>query len=361
MATLTTPILQTARAMGATIGQWHEWELPVSFGDVEKEYLTAKEGVAIHDASYLGRIKATGEDVLDLLNRLSTNQVENLAPGEGAPTILTSDKGRIIDLVYVINLGPYVLLLTSPGAEGPVVRWIDKYTIMEDSTLEELTPRTALFTLLGPRASGAVEAIAGVKLQSLEPLHSLSASVHGLETVIIRMNAGVLHGYHLMMAVSDADKVWKSAVDYGAAPMGMEAWEALRIEAGIPLYGKETGEAFNPLEAGLIGGIDFAKGCYIGQEVIARLDTYQKVQKHLVTLKFADHCNAQEGSKLALDGKEVGVVTSVSQVPGDSHQVGLGYVRKAAATVGVHLSLMGQEGAWAEIGAIPLLCGPARE
>ena len=359
MATLHTPVYDASKAAGATFGQWHQWELPVSFGDPAKEYLAAGEGVAVHDASYLGRIKATGEDVLDLLNRLSTNQVENLAPGEGAPTILTSDKGRVVDLVYVFNLGSYVLLLTSPGAEEPVMEWVDRYTIMEDSSLEDLTPRTALLTLVGPKAPAAIEAITTADLQNLGPYRSASAAVGGLEVSVMRMDVGKLPGYLLMAAEEDAEAVWEAVVSHGATPVGTGAWEALRVEAAIPVYGKEMGEAFNPLEAGLIGAIDFAKGCYIGQEVIARLDTYQKVQRRLVSLKFSSHSSAKEGAKLALDGKEVGIVTSAAQIPTDSRVMGLGYVRTAAAIEGNRLTSIGDGEEWVEISGTPLLFGQA--
>ena len=359
MAALRTPVYGVSKAAGATFGRWHRWELPVSFGDPAKEYLAAKEGVALHDVSYLGRIKATGEDVLDLLNRLSTNRVEDLAPGEGAPTILASDRGRVVDLVYVFNLGSYVLLLTSPGAEGPVMEWVDRYTIMEDSALEDLTSLTALLTLVGPKATAAAGAIATADLQDLGAYDSVGAVVGGLEVSVMRMDVGSLPGYLLMASDEDAEGVWEVVVSHGATPVGTRAWEALRVEGAIPVYGKEIGETFNPLEAGLIGAIHFAKGCYIGQEVIARLDTYQKVQRRLVSLKFSSHSSAREGAKLTLDGREVGMVTSVVRFPTDSRVMGLGYVRTAAAIEGNRLTWIGDEEDWVEISGTPLLFGLA--
>ena len=261
----------------------------------------------------------------------------------------------------MVNLASHVLLLTSQGCEDRILRWIEKYTFIEDSTLSDLTSSTALFTLVGPKASDVVEAIAGIDVKGLRRLDYVGAIIQGVQTVIICVNTVDSSGYHLMMEANGARKIWEKIVSDGTMPIGVLAWEALRIKAGVPLHGKEIGEGFNPLESGLIGSIDFAKGCYIGQEVIARLDTYEKVQKHLVTLRFVDCPKVQEGTKLALDGKEVGVVTSASEIPDELHQLGLGYVRKIAANVGVRLSLMGQKGAWAEIAEIPLLCGPMRQ
>ena len=358
--TLRSPLHRVAEATGATFSQWRQWELAASFGDAKREYLAAKEGVAVHDSSYVGRIKATGADALDLLNRLSTNLVEKLMPGHGTPTVLTTDRGRILDLVYVLNQGPYVLLMTSPGLEDQVIQWLDKYTIMEDVTLEELTCRTCMLTLLGPKAPAVIKAITGSNPETLELYQSLGASVGDLEVSLIRMDSSGLLTYHLV-AAEGAEKVWDAVLSESVTPLGMEAWEILRVEAGIPAYGKEIGDAYNPLEAGLVGSIDFNKGCYIGQEIIARLDTYQKVQRSLVAFDFADHARAQEGARLALQGKEVAVITSLARIPTSGRLVGLGYVGRGAAKVGGHLSLLSEGEGSVKIREILQLFGPPRE
>ena len=118
--------------------------------------------------------------------------------------------------------------------------------------------------------------------------------------------------------------------------VGWEALDALRIERGVPAFGRELTEAFNPLEAGLIDIISFTKGCYVGQEVVARLNTYDKVQKRLMRMRWDDGAGPEPGAKLVLDGKQVGVVTSAADSPAGSG-VGLGYVRLAHASEGVVL------------------------
>ena len=142
------------------------------------------------------------------------------------------------------------------------------------------------------------------------------------------------------------------------APVGGDAYETLRIAQAVPQYGREMGEAYNPLETGLIGSIDFAKGCYIGQEVIARLDTYKKVQKYLVSLRFSADAVVSEGANLEQEGRSVGKVTSLATVPTTGQLVGLGYVRTARAQVGSQLSLTAPGQGWAEVAALPQLFGP---
>ena len=358
---MTTPLESMNKTSGASsmvsVSQRHG-DTPSSYGDPIAEYRSVTGGVAIHDASYLGRIKAVGADFLDLFNRLSTNKVDNLAAGQGAPTILTSDKGRIIDLVYTFNLGPYVLLLTSTGAEAKVMRWIDKYTIMEDSELEDTTRSTSLITVAGPQARPLLENLTGINLESLRNYGSLEVTVGSAKTILIRMDLGPLQSFQLVMPVSDADATWDVLSDSGAAPVGMMAWEALRIKAGVPVYGREMGESYNPLEAGLIGAIDFEKGCYIGQEVIARLDTYDKVQKALVSLQLTCDAPIKAGDNLTYNGKPVGTITSLARMPGDQELVSLGYVRMKAAVIGNRLGVNGSSEASIEVTGIPKLFDP---
>ena len=122
-------------------------------------------------------MKAIGPDALDLLNRMSTNQVLSLEPGQGAPTILTTDRGRILDLIGVVNFGEYALLLTSPGEQQRVIHWLDKYTIMEDMTVEDLTPETTMLTVLGPNSTVRLGQLVDEELADLPPYHTRSVTL----------------------------------------------------------------------------------------------------------------------------------------------------------------------------------------
>ena len=170
------------------------WQLPRVYSDMAAEYQAASAEVAVHDSSYVGRLKASGDDVLDLLNRLSTNLVLRLEPGQGAPTILTTDRGRILDLVGVANLGDYILLLTSPSGQQRVIDWLDKYTIMEDLTVEDITAETTQLTILGPQSAAALESLTGASLAALLPFHSQSALIGGNPVRIMSRPLGELPG-----------------------------------------------------------------------------------------------------------------------------------------------------------------------
>lgn len=326
----------------------------------DDQYRAATETAALYDNSPTGRLKATGADSLDLLNRLSTNRVDNLPPGRGAPTILTTDRGRILDLLTVVNAGDYILLLTSPGQQQPVSDWLDKYTIMEDLTVADTTAETAMFTLGGPNSGNALAAAIptlGNSLAELEPYSAVNAAIAGQDAMLLYHPLGGLPAYDLLVDATAGPAVGENLTAAGFVPIGQETWDAVMVSCAIPRYGRELGDAFNPLEAGLIGAVDFAKGCYIGQEVIARLDTYQKVQKYLVQLRFPPDATVAADANLVSDGRNIGQVTSLAANPATGELLGLGYVRTAYAEIGTRRELAAPNQGYGEIIARPQLFG----
>lgn len=312
-------------------------------GDVLTQHGAAWNSVAVYDSSTIGRIKASGADVLDLVNRLSTNAVGDLLPGEGAPTVLTTDKGRIVDLIKVANLGEYVLFLTSPNMAKEVVEWIDKYTFVEDVTLEDITACTAMASVIGPESLDLLGDLTGVELDCMLPYGSSSAAISGVSVHLLKHGLKELPGCDIVVGVEGINKVFTHLLEAGAVPIGLEAWQVLRVELGVPSYGSELSETYNPLEAGLEGAISFSKGCYIGQEVIARLDTYNKIQRRLVSLRFASGTDVRPGTRLVLEEKDVGSVTSVACMPTSGESIGLGYVRSIAAYPGMEIGVVGTD------------------
>lgn len=336
----------------------HGYQLPAVYSDFATEFEAAVHTVGIHDASYMGRLKATGEDGLDLLNRMSTNKVIDLATGEGAVTVLTTDRGRIIDVLGVVNQGDYVMLLTSPGRQQAVIEWLDKYTIMEDLTVEDVSSETAMLALIGPDSGKLLGLPATTRPQDTLTIQPIQLGEY--EALAVEQPLGTLSRYWLIAAPEAAGGIWQHLTDKGATPVGVTALDAVRVNCGIPEYGPELGEPYNPLEAGLIGSVDFTKGCYIGQEVIARLDSYKKVQKYLVSLRFDADAPVSAGDGLLQDGKLVGQVTSVSPMASDGALKGLGYVKTALASPGTKFDVEGQEMVSAEIVALAQPFGPAK-
>ena len=305
------------------------------------EYEALTRGVGIVDRSDVGRLVFCGEDAVDLVERLSTNALTELEAGEGAATVLTTNKGRIFDLLLVLRRDGDLLVLTGPGNQGRVAEWVDFYTFVEDVSVEDVTGATAMLGVIGPGAPSVVEAATGVAAPELAPYELRVGTVGGAEALVVRTDPIGEPGYDVVVAADDRREALDAllSADATLAPVevGREALDALRIERGVPAFGRELTEAFNPLEAGLIDIISFTKGCYVGQEVVARLNTYDKVQKRLMRMRWGYGSGPEPGAKLVLDGKQVGVVTSAAASPAGGG-VGIGYVRLAHASAGVVLA-----------------------
>ena len=299
---------------------------------VRDEYSVATEGAGLLDRSHIGRLSVSGVDAVDLLNRLSTNKLDDLAVGDVMGTVLTTNKGRIIDLLYVLRRADDLLVLTGPDTRQRVAEWIEFYTFIEDVTVEDATDDTAMLSLIGPDATAILPALADVPLYG-----SATLTIGGIDALALRTDFAGTSGYDLIAPAEHADALWDALTDMGAAPVGADTLQLARIMNGVAGYGSELTEDYNPLEAGLIRFISFNKGCYIGQEVVARLNTYDKVQKHLVRLSW--DADATLGPPVALlqDGRNVGALTTAATASDGDGCIGLGYVRKAHIDKGARL------------------------
>ena len=305
--------------------------IPAAYSSVDEEYAAATQGIGVIDRSHMGRLKAIGDDALDLLNRLSTNKLDDLAVDAAMGAVLTTNKGRIIDLLFILRQADYLLILTAPETRRRVAEWIDFYTFVEDVTVEDATEQTAMFSLMGDGVADALPSLSDL------PLHGSTAlDVDGTAALALRTDFAGARAYDLIAPATDAQQLWNGLTARGATPVGYAAWDLLRIERGVSLQGHELTEDYNPLEANLWDFISFNKGCYIGQEVVARLNAYDKVQRHLARLSWQDGDNPARGDALYADGRRIGELTSVAP-PECGRSVGLGYVRKAHAEPGVRL------------------------
>ena len=338
----TSPALDQQKEAGVTFAA------PNVYSSVADEYEVATQGVGLLDRSLVGRLRLTGADALDLLDRLSTNKLDDLAVGQGMYTVLTSNKGRIMDLLFVVRLDDHLMVFTGPENREKVAEWIDFYIFTEDVAVQDVTEDTVLVSLIGPEASSLVGALVGGKTASLSQYGSAHASMGEAEVLVVRTDFARLPGYDLVVARARAGALWTELLNAGARqgvkPVGMDALEAVRVEQGVPTCGKELTEDANPLEADLLDFISFNKGCYVGQEVVARLNTYEKVQRRLVGLTWEGDGGQSADADISLDGKRVGTVTSEAWSPRMNKRIGLGYVRKAQAVPGMRLTTGSADG-----------------
>ena len=311
---------------------------------VEDEHHAVREGVGLVDRSAVGRLRITGEDAVDLLDRLSTNQMQGLALGRGLYTVLTNNKGRVVDLIFVLSLDGHLLVLTGPDERTKVAEWIDFYTFTEDVSVEDVTDETGQLALVGPKAAVLLEELCG--LDVLETYESASVAIAGVEVTVVRTDFLKQPVYEIVLPSDGLDAVREAALGsgLGIAPVGDTTLDLVRIEQGVPVQGRELTDEANPLEAGLIDHISFNKGCYIGQEVVARLNTYDKVQRSLVGVSWDLDAAPEVGADLFAEDKKVGVLTSTSKSNRLNRGIGLGLVRNAHSEPGVVLVAGSPEG-----------------
>ncbi len=287
-----------------------------------------------------GVLLGTGADRLDLLHRLSTNALIDLKPGHERSTVLTTEKGRIIDLVRVVVVENEILMVLA-SEEGERVRlWLDKYTIMDDFECRDVSD---LWRIVGVYGEGARAQLAIAF--SCDPPDAGShvdvdmADGTGRLLRDSRLNGAT--GFLLLVPSAAEANVMQTLADAGVQEIDDACYQTLRVVAGVPESGTELNDLYNPLEAGISQYISWTKGCYIGQEVIARLDTYDKVQRHLVGLRFVSSPDISADDRLtllSLDGdQQIGQATTLARRPHEEAPVGLAYVRTEYAVPGLEV------------------------
>jgi folate-binding protein YgfZ len=281
-------------------------------------------GILLWDAATI--VQHNGPDTLDLLHRLTTKELLGVTEGHARRTALTSDKGRVVDVFLVAHVAENQLLLISdsPNSER-MVSAIDYYTIIEDAELIDLSKTHTRISLVGPNARRVVESTLNTGIEpdatatiafGDDPVYMASDTSRGVEWVDVIYDTAIFS--RLVGAFGNSGGVAVDAANF----------ELFRIDKEIPGSDKEYGEHANPIEAGLLHLIDWDKGCYVGQEVIARLDAYDKVQRNVKVLQ--SNAPLEEGAKLTAESKPAGVVTSASKLESaDGNFLSLALVRKA--------------------------------
>ena len=299
-------------------------------------YAAAREAAVLHDAGLCGRVRFTGDEHLDFLHRMSTNHVSGLAAGAGLRTVFCDSRGRILDLaVLARGDDAATMAFVGPGRSGPLLAWLDRYHFSEAIEWQDRSAVDGQWELRGPAVGDIARQALGLGFGELAPFGVVGVDGGHAQ----RIDGPDGPGLRLWGDPDTAADLAGRLRAAGAVVADADTWEVLRVEAGRPAHGRELTDAHNPWEAGLTDAVHMNKGCYIGQEVIARLDTYQKVKQRLVGLRLAAPVDA--GAVVQVDGREAGVVTSVAASPRWGC-LGLAYVRSADAAAGTGVVVHGQ-------------------
>jgi tRNA-modifying protein YgfZ len=302
----------------------------------------ATAGVAVCDRSHWGRIRVSDDDRIRFLHNQSTNDFQSLKPGQGCDTVMVSSTARTIDLVSAYILEDAVLLLTSPNRRESIMQWLDRYIFFADKVqLQDVTNETATFSLIGPQSDAIIENLGAAGIIGKPYGHHLE-----VDGVIVAVGSGLASpGYTLIFPTAQKQQLWEKILALGALELSDRDWETLRILQGRPAPDAELTDDYNPLEVGLWQTVSFNKGCYIGQETIARLNTYKGVKQYLWGIRL--NAPAQVGSVIAIADEKVGKLTSYTET--NNGHFGLGYIRSKAGGVGLKVQIGEVEGEVIEI------------
>jgi aminomethyltransferase len=314
-----------------------------------EDYQALRQGCGLAVRSSAGRLELLGADRLRFLNAYVTCDVKALAPGQGIYGFFTNPQGRILSDVVVLAHEDRLWLEVAPGEAQALVDHLKKYILadrVQVRTLDEMVP----VTLAGPRAGVAL----GVAELPPEPWRHSRTMVHGTEVELVREGRIGTEAFTLWVSASIAEPLVAALVAQpGVREVGPEALEILRTEAGIPRFGRDFGPENFPQETGVEEAVSYTKGCYLGQEVVARIHYRGGVQKILrgVFLEAGAE-SAGAGTPLLHEGREAGVVTTVVESPALGRPIGLAILHRRAAQPG---TILEAGGARAEVRELPFV------
>ncbi len=343
-----TPLYEIHRELGATFAEKHNgWMLPVQFSDTVDEHKAVRSDVGIADLSYLGILKLTGDDRAKYLHRLISNDVEGLSVGEGNYATLLTNRGKIIADLRVYSLQDEILIATAPENCEVAFAELDKYIIADDVEISIETDKIGVIAVYGPKSAELVSTLLDVETQiSLTEHHSIEGEVNSEKIVCVKSHIVGECGFHLYANTDALAGLWEKLIASRphVLPIGWDALESLRIEAGTPRFGTELTDSVIPLEAELEDAIDFEKGCYIGQEIVARMKYRGHPNRLLRGIEVESVHPLQQNSRIFNGEKDVGWVTSSTFSPTIGKPIALCYIRMAVTDEGSQIQIESSDG-----------------
>ena len=307
-----------------------------SFGNDVEGFKMAYDRAVVCDRSHWGLLKLAGDDRLRFLHNQTTNNINTLKPGLACDTVFVNSTGRIIDLATAYVTNDSILILVSPNRRHFLIEWMERYIFpMDKVKITDISEENTVFTLIGSECTKYLKEGGINDLAELLPENHCLTTM-GETSIRIAVGSGLaIPGYTLIVPSNQVKTVWEQLMRLKIIPVGERVWEQLRIRQGRPVCDQELTEDYNPLEAGLWQAISLNKGCYIGQETIARLNTYKGVKQRLWGVKLSQEITPE--TPIISNGKKIGVLTSCTKI--DQDFLGLAYISTKAGGVGLNIQI----------------------
>lgn len=325
------------------------------YGNPLEEYRAAREAAALFDVSRWGRLRFVGRDRVRYLHNMTSNDIRGLKAGSGCHAALLTHQGKMESDLYVFALEESLLVECPPGGFERARTTLDRFIVSEDVRIEDLTDPFRLYSLQGPAARDAAAKISGTGISSLEPLQLLQLEQPAGAMVIRRDRTGC-DGYDLWIPQDKAESVWLSLLENGnVRAAGAQALDWLRTEAGIPWYGVDMDERNLPMEFGLMSAISLSKGCYRGQEIVARVHYRGKLDRGFGAVMVEHELPPPGGAAVLAGEQKAGEVTSATWSPRLERPLALCILKGEFLAPGTKVKVVSDEGSYpAEVVSLPV-------
>jgi len=327
----TTALTHIHSALGAKMVEFSGYNMPVSYSGIQDEHHTVRNAVGMFDVSHMGEFIVRGKGALELIQYVTSNDAAKLTNGKAQYSCLPNDKGGIVDdlLVYKIADEEYLLVVNASNMEKDW-NWINSHNTF-DAQLEDISDKTSLLAIQGPKAVETLQQLTSVNLASI-PYYSFTIGEFAGENNIIISNTGYTGagGFELYIPNASAEKIWAAIIEAGQAhgikPIGLGARDTLRLEKGFCLYGNDINDTTSPIEAGLGWITKFTKN-FVNRAAIEQ-QKHEGVSRKLVGFEMLERGIPRHDYEVVDDEANViGKVTSGTQSPSLNKAIGLAYVK----------------------------------
>ena len=317
------------------------WLVPWRFGSVEEEYTALRRGAGLIDYSTQAQVACRGADRANFLHRLLTNDIAHLTPGAGCPAALLTASAKLTAPLLVLCDDDAIWLVCDLPLAPILIQTLEQYHFSEDLALTNHERRWAVLAVEGPQALERIGRLAGSSISLSEGLRHATASLRGIPVRLLRHSITGAVGVWCLVEADHAASLWRLLLDARITAVGWEAFNTARIEAGAPLFGFDMDDTNLLPETGLETVLcSDTKGCYLGQEIVARMQTYGSANKKLRGLFVEGESIPQPGNRIARDGEEVGWVTSGCSSFALKRPIAMGYLKRGAYEPGTRVEIL---------------------
>ncbi|MCG7382891.1 glycine cleavage system aminomethyltransferase GcvT [Paenibacillus sp. ACRRY] len=319
------------------------WELPVQFSGIQKEHEAVRERAGLFDVSHMGEFTVQGEQAEAFLQKLTTNDVTTLVPGQAQYTLMCYPDGGVVDdlLVYKLEDQHYMLVVNASNIDKDWA-WLQEHMVPGVSMTND-SGETALLALQGPLAADIIGKVTDTDVSVIEPFRFVqNAEVCGVKLLLSRTGYTGEDGFELYVQADQAAAVWnglmEAGADHGLVPAGLGARDTLRFEAKLPLYGQELSPTISPLEAGVGMFVKLNAGPFIGHEALFQQKNDGPARK-LVGIEVLERGIPRPHYPIYAEGVQIGEVTTGTQSPTLKRNLGLALIKSQYAALGTPLEI----------------------